>query len=91
MTEDEWIEKYKPVVNHLDSNAGWNGTLFETYGAELDHVDSMPDNLVWTLSDGDLGEPVISNGYSFVNRLGYFVCENPWNDGEFHDILIEEG
>lgn len=90
MTEDEWLETYKPKINHLDSNASWNGTMFETYGEEVDFVQSTPENFVWTLVEVD-GESIIVSGYSFVNRLGYFVCEVPWNDNEFHEILIDDG
>ena len=89
MTEDEWLETYKPKTNHLDSNASWNGTMFETYGEEIEFVKSTPDNFVWTLLDVD-GESLIVNGQSWVNRMGYFVCEVPWNDDEFHEILIED-
>lgn len=89
MTEDEWIETYKPKTNHLDSNASWNGTMFETYGEEIEFVKSTPDNFVWTLLDVD-GESIITNGQSWVNRMGYFVCEVPWNDDEFHEILIDD-
>ncbi len=89
MTEDEWLETYKPKTNHLDSNASWNGTMFETYGEENEFVKSTPDNFVWTLLDVD-GESIITNGQSWVNRMGYFVCEVPWNDDEFHEILIED-
>ena len=90
MTEDEWLETYKPKTNHLDSNASWNGTMFETYGEEVEFVQSTPDNFVWTLLEGDEGQTLISNGYSFVNRLGYFICEVPWNENEFHEILIDD-
>jgi hypothetical protein len=89
MTEDEWLETYKPKVNHLDSNASWNGTMFETYGEEVDFVNSTPDNFVWTLLDVD-GDLIVSSGQSWVNRLGYFVCEVPWNDNEFHEIIIDD-
>ncbi len=90
MTEDEWLETYKPKTNHLDSNASWNGTMFETYGEEVEFVQSAPDNFVWTLLEGDEGQTLISNGYSFVNRLGYFICEVPWNENAFHEILIDD-
>ena len=89
MTEDEWYEKYKPIKNPLDPNASWNGEMFETYGEEIEFVKSTPDNFVWTLLDVD-GKSLIVNGQSWVNRMGYFVCEVPWNDDEFHEILIDD-
>ena len=90
MTEDEWIETYKPKINHIDSNASCNGTMFETYGEEIEFVKSTSDNFVWTLLDVDCNL-IVSSGQSWVNRLGHFICEVPWNDGEFHEILIEWG
>lgn len=89
MTEDEWLETYKPIQNHLDNGNSWNGTLFETYGEEIEFINSSPENLVWTLVDVD-GKNIIVNGQSWVNRLGYFVCEIPWNDDEFHEIVIDD-
>lgn len=89
MTEDEWLETYKPIQNHLDNGNSWNGTLFETYGEEIEFINSSPENLVWTLVDVD-GKNIIVNGQSWVNRLGYFVCEVPWNDDEFHEIVIDD-
>lgn len=70
-------EKYKPIKNHLDDNASFDGCMFETYGPELDFVRTkVSDNSVWTLLDCD-GHLVISSGYHFVNRMGYFVTEKP--------------
>jgi hypothetical protein len=86
MTEDEWLETYKPVQNHIDDNASWNGTMFETYGEEIEFVKSTPNNFVWTLVEVD-GKGILVNGQCWVNRLGYFVCEVPWNDDEFYEIL----
>ena len=88
MTEDEWIETYKPKQNHLDPNQSY---LFETYGDELEYVSALPENNVWTLVDGDNGETLILSGYYFVNRIGYYVCEVPWGDEEFYEILINDG
>ena len=86
MTFDEWIEKYKPIVNHLDPNASFQdengeGIMFETYGEEHDFVRSKVDeNVVWTYMDTDDGGTCVSAGYSFVNRIGYFITEKAWED-----------
>jgi hypothetical protein len=45
MTEDEWYATYKPIKNHLDKNASWNGEMFETYGEEVEFVIS---SVPWT-------------------------------------------
>ena len=90
MTEDEWYEIYQPKNNHIDPDgASWGGTMFETYGEEVEFVQSTPENFVWTLVEVD-GKGILVNGYSYVNRLGYFVCEVPWKDNEFYEILIKD-
>ena len=40
---------------------------------------------IWTLVEGDNGEGILIPGWHLVNRLGYFVCENPHN---FEDIEV---
>ena len=88
MTESKWIKTYKPMPNHLSKNAGWSfennegeGSLFETYGPEYDYVKSMVEkNRVWTLVDGDNGREVVVAGHAFINRTGYFITEEPWDD-----------
>lgn len=94
LTFDEWIEAYKPAVNHLDENASFDdgngGIMFETYGEEHDYVCSM--NLkrrVWTYVDGDDGTYVV-NGYSFVNRIGYFITEIPYSDDDNFEIEVDK-
>jgi hypothetical protein len=78
LTEDQFDE-LKPVTNpHADR--GYNRTLFETYGVELNFVKSQPDNKVWTLLDSAMGEWVIVSGMRTVDRLGYFVTEEPWTE-----------
>ena len=89
MTEDEWYETYKPIQNNLDDNASWNGTMFETYGDELEFVDNQPDENVWTWTDGDDGGTYLSSGKSYINRLGYFVCTVPWTE-EAISITVDE-
>ena len=75
---DEWESIYKPIKNHLDPNASFNGYMFETYGDELTFIQGANDNVIWTYGDGDDGGTYIWSGYSFVNRIGYFITERPW-------------
>jgi hypothetical protein len=83
MNTSEWEEQFKPITNHLDSNASWqnddgNGIMFETYGEELEYVKKQNPNCIWTLMDSDDGEePLVVEGFHFVNRIGYFITENP--------------
>jgi hypothetical protein len=71
---ERWEEKYKPIKNHIDTNACNEGTMFETYGAEYKFVMQHPIDRVWTLVDCD-GKLYICSGFHFVNRIGYFICE----------------
>jgi hypothetical protein len=72
---EEWESKYKPIENKL---AGCD--KFETYGKELDYVLSIANTepaRVWTLVDGDDGNLYIVSGYHLVNRINYFITQNP--------------
>lgn len=79
MTFEEWEAKYKPIKNHLDKNASFqdesgNGIMFETYGEEVEFVKSQDPSKIWTYGDGD-NCTYISNGWHYINRLGYFITE----------------
>ena len=92
MTFEEWEQTFKPITNHLDDNASFQdetgkGIMFETYGAEWEFVKAQDPKYVWTY--GDENGPYIIAGRRFVNRLGYFVCEVPWED-EWETIELEE-
>jgi hypothetical protein len=52
LTEDNFDET--PIQNHLDEDATFDGTMYETYGAELDFVFSVSqaentNKTVWTI------------------------------------------
>jgi len=55
ITEDEFHEKFKPIDNHLDSDASWDGKLFETFGEELTYCFELAkkENRVWTILECD--------------------------------------
>lgn len=78
MSEDEFDDRYTLLVNHLNPNASWcigdaPGCMFETYGEELEFVRKQDPRTVWTLVDGDDGDQYLTNGFHFVNRIGYLV------------------
>jgi hypothetical protein len=81
MDFDEWLTTYKPIINHIDSNAsfdnGEGGIMFETYGDEVAFVKSQSPDKIWMYGDGDDGGSYIWSGWGFVNRLGYFITEVP--------------
>ncbi len=74
ITEEQFFDEFKPVTNHIDNNASWNGCAFETYGEEEAFVKSQPVEKVWTILSCD-GKEYISQGFHHVNRFGYFVTE----------------
>lgn len=88
MNYHEWVETYKPIRNHFTS-APFDGTMFETYGEELEFVRQQTGNHIWTMVDSDDGKNmIISNGYHIVNRLGYFITEVPFTGSGFIDVPV---
>jgi len=81
ITFEAWSEKYKPIKNHITKypNKDSEFDMFETYGEEYDHVLSQPHNKVWTEVQGDFSMLLVP-GVSIINRLGYYICEEPWTD-----------
>lgn len=82
--EDVFWDEYKPITNHLDDNASWNGCMFETYGNEEEFISQQAEKnpkKVWTIVDAD-GELIIVAGWHFVNRMGYLVTEKEWESEE---------
>ena len=85
ITEDQWATTYKPQTNHLRPDSSWLGCMYETYGDEADYVFSLPEEKVWTYIDGDNGTFLVA-GRTYVNRIGYLVCEVPWKDFFWVDL-----
>jgi hypothetical protein len=84
---EQWEETYQPITN--TTREEWDGLLFETYGDDLALVLSVArkePRRVWTWVDGDGGSYII-NGYHLVNRIGYFITEVEWSQGD--DIQVE--
>ena len=82
MTEDEFYEKFNRVQNHIDTNASFDGCMFETYDKELEYVKSVLEKTpkrVWTILDCD-GKTYYASGYHHVNRLGYIITEEEFDD-----------
>ncbi len=83
LTEDEWEERYKLIPNTLVEDASFGGFMFETYGDELEKIRQTPNIYIWTYQDDDDGNPCITSGYHIINRIGYFISENPWDVDTF--------
>ena len=81
MDFEEFVETYKPITNHIDEHASFDGLMFETYGDDLEFVTQQPNSCVWTELDGDDGVYIVT-GYHLANRISYYVTELPWTDDE---------
>lgn len=87
----EWVEKYKPIKNHISPSATFYGYMFETYGLEIAFIRKQKNEFVWTCVEDDGGNGYILSGYHTVNRLGYFVTEVPWVSSKEDFQLLDEG
>lgn len=95
MDYDEWLKTYKPIYNHIEPNASFQdetgqGIMFETYGDEVEFVKSQDPAKIWTYGDGDDGGGYIWAGWSFINRIGYFITEVPCPPDTEIQIQIDE-
>jgi hypothetical protein len=88
MDYDTWLETYRPILNHIDTNASFDGMLFETYGDEVDFVKEQDVHHIWMYGDGDDGGTYVWSGWGFVNRIGYFITQVPWIEGETTQIRV---
>jgi len=86
MTWTEWEETYKPIRNPNNSDTSFWGSMFETFGDDLDAVKGYPNDKVWTLVDNNPNSVFldVQSGFWRVNRMGYFVTEVPWTE----DVLV---
>ncbi len=82
LNEDQFASQYNPIANQLNPNASFDwgdefGTLFETFGEELEFVLQQDSLNVWTIVDGDDGDLYVNSGLHFVNRIGYLISQVP--------------
>lgn len=80
LTERDWFEQYG-----VDAYV----RMYETYGEDMNYIDSMPVSFVWTLVDGDT-KPIIVNGRAFVNRIGYYLTKKPHNPNDIIVVDLED-
>ncbi len=75
-TYDAWVDTFKPITNSIRNNGD---LAFETYGEEQEFVRNYDPKFIWTEVDGDSGTYLVA-GYHYVNRIQYYITENPWED-----------
>ena len=90
MDYDVWLETYRPILNHIDTNASFDGMMFETYGDEVEFVKSQSPDKIWMYGDGDDGGSYIWSGWGFVNRLGYFITEVPCPENTHMQMRVSD-
>ena len=76
INDEDFANQFRPIKNPHNKNASWDGSMFETYGVELNFVKNQPATTIWTVLDNG---SVIS-GFHYVDRVGYLVTENPWTE-----------
>ena len=81
---DKWAEKFKPINNHFSNDP--EQLMFETYGDEVEFVKAQLPNHIWTWVDGDMSSLLVA-GYHYVNRIGYYITQIPW-DSEWDSCLL---
>ena len=90
LTVEEFEEKFKPIKNHLVTDASFSGAMFETYGPELDFVKAAKPECVWTWMDGDVSQfhaaihAVEKNGDFF--KPGDEPVDNSFIGDGFHHV-----
>ena len=82
MTFKKWQSVYRPQKHGLRTKS-FSGCLYDPLDdrekfSAFERYNAMP-NHVWTFMELD-GGLYISAGWGLVNRLGYFVCEKPFED-----------
>ncbi len=75
-TYDAWVDTFNPIKNSL---VKYDQLHFETYGEEYEFVKAQDPNTIWTEVDGEEGTYIVS-GWHYVNRIHYYITENPWED-----------
>jgi len=93
MSFDNWVETFNPISNTITPDAPFDGSMFETFGADLAEVLIWADGKhrhlqVWSLVEGDDGDLLICDGYHRVNRIGYFLTNVPAIAGTQYEIAV---
>jgi hypothetical protein len=70
------------TIEEAEEKFGLGVTLLE-----YEDVKDKQNEYIWTYLDTDDGTS-ICNGYSIVNRIGYYLSEKPVPDGEYYEVPI---
>lgn len=71
-----------------DDMCSFGGCMYETFGEELDYVKTKLNKNIWTIVDNEEGDLTIIAGFHFVNRLGYLITDEAWED-EYEEYICD--
>ena len=72
-----------------DDMCSFGGCMYETFGEELEYVRKQPNKRIWTIIDNNDGDNfIIIAGFHFVNRIGYLVTNEEWQD-EYEEYICD--
>lgn len=86
LTWDEFVAQFNPETNKFSKDP--DNKMYETYGEEVEWVARMDPHYIWTYLDTD-GGSVTVEGMHYVNRIGYYITEVPWEDGTSYEVDLE--
>ena len=97
LLEDDWIEQFRPIKNHLNKNAGCvgfdpenqdDGCMFETYGDELDYIKKILKGKVSGMSESNIWTWLDGDHFSPSSRGGLKLkelgCTFVKSSGDWH-------
>ncbi len=78
---ESWCKLFKPISNPFEKAPACSGYLFDDFGDAASFVKLQNELHIWSLTVTDETRTtawIISNGFTTVNRFGYFVTGKPW-------------
>ena len=90
ITFEIFEETYKPQKNPFVQDSSYGGCMFETYGVELDFVKKQDIKNIWSILSCENEETWVVPGFSYVNRLGYLICEVPWTTEDESTLQVND-
>jgi hypothetical protein len=86
-TFDEWVEKYKPLKNHIEESNTYEGYAFETYGEELEFIREQEPEKIWTLVENGTDMSFVAFGMRWVDREFYFTSSVPVQEEDKNQLF----
>jgi hypothetical protein len=92
LKEDDFYEQFTPTINHLVHDAPFGGTMYETYGVEIDFINEFAQGefkaKLWTIEEVE-GKMYYVSGYHYVNRFGYIITEESVPDDIQYEVCLD--